>query len=300
MAYETFIPTVWNANLMRELEGKYVLAKHTYRAFEGQVAEQGDSVRFFGVGRPTIHETTVPTGKRTLHRSLPDPEEIENTTITMPIQQIRHYNYTVGDIDKLQMKWDGRVISAYQQETADELASSVDKYLGQTVFPKAPVFSNSFAVASTKIITVTAGDSDATADTKKQNALELLDDIVQKARENNISDTTKLYVAVSPKIEKIMRQRLISISTDNVVLIEGKEYLKYYNLYIEWSNNLYSDTDYELLTVRTDRAVGFAHPHTHVEPYRPEKGFADAIKGFILFDAMILRPKEIFIAKVTV
>lgn len=104
MAYETFIPTVWNANLMRELEGKYVLAKHTYRAFEGQVAEQGDSVRFFGVGRPTIHETTVPAGKNILHRSLPDPEEIENTTITMPIQQIRYYNYTVGDIDKLQIK----------------------------------------------------------------------------------------------------------------------------------------------------------------------------------------------------
>ena len=78
-----------------------------------------------------------------MHRSLPDPEEIENTTITMPIQQIRYYNYTVGDIDKLQMKWDGRVISAYQQETADGLASEVDKYLGQTVFTKAPVFSNS-------------------------------------------------------------------------------------------------------------------------------------------------------------
>ena len=136
MAYETFIPTVWNANLMRELEGKYVLAKHTYRAFEGQVTEQGDSVRFFGVGRPTIHETTVPAGKNTLHGNLPDPEEIENTTITMPIQQIRYYNYTVGDIDKLQMKWDGRVISAYQQETADGLASEVDKYLGQTVFRK--------------------------------------------------------------------------------------------------------------------------------------------------------------------
>ena len=144
MAYETFIPTVWNANLMRELEGKYVLAKHTYRVFEGQVSEPGDSVRFFGVGRPTIHETTVPAGKRTLHGNLPDPEEIENTTITMPIQQIRHYNYMVGDIDKLQMKWDGRVISAYQQETADELASKVDQYLGQTVFPESACFLEQF------------------------------------------------------------------------------------------------------------------------------------------------------------
>ena len=47
------------------------------------------------------------------------------------------------------------------------------------------------------------------------------------------------------------------------------------------------------IMIRTQRAVAFAKPLTHTEPYRPEKKFADAVKGFILFDAKVVRPKEI-------
>ena len=45
--------------------------------------------------------------------------------------------------------------------------------------------------------------------------------------------------------------------------------------------------------IRTQRAIGLAKPLTHTEAYRPEKKFADAVKGFILFDAKVVRPKEI-------
>ena len=45
--------------------------------------------------------------------------------------------------------------------------------------------------------------------------------------------------------------------------------------------------------IRTQRAIAFAKPLTHTEAYRPEKKFADAVKGFILFDAKVVRPKEI-------
>ena len=47
------------------------------------------------------------------------------------------------------------------------------------------------------------------------------------------------------------------------------------------------------IMMRTQRAVAFANPMTHTEAYRPEKKFGDAIKGFMLFDAKVVRPKEI-------
>lgn len=305
MAYETFIPTVWNTSLNRELAGKHILAKHTHRDYEGDVKQGGDSVRILNVGKPTINSYVIPANKATLHRNLPDVEEIDNTTITMPVQRVEQYSYGIGDIDKIQVLNSGKVMAAYQQETAEELAKKVDIYLGQTVFPTGPIFTNSFADATTKIIKVTPGDSVTTSGSEVQNILELLDDLVQHGRENDISDEEKLYVAMSPKLEKLVRQRLISISTDNVVTIEGRKYLQYYNLYIEWSNNLKKVASagqtpaYEYLTARTSRAVAYIHAHTHAEPFRPEKGFFDAIKGFILYDAMVIRPKEIFNVLVT-
>jgi hypothetical protein len=45
--------------------------------------------------------------------------------------------------------------------------------------------------------------------------------------------------------------------------------------------------------IRAKRAIAFAQPLTHTEAYRPEKKFADAVKGFILYGAKVVRPKEI-------
>lgn len=305
MAYETFIPTVWNEKLNRELTPKLVLAKHTNREYEGDVKQKGDSVRILNVGRPTIYSETT-DNKSTLHSNINAPEEIDNSSITMPIKQIRYYNYFVGDIDKVQMLNDGKVMAAYQKETSDGLALEIDKYIGQTIFPTAPVFTNAYSNATNKYIKVSSGTSASAAPDAAQNVLELLDDIIEKARINDIPDSETIYVSVSPKVEKIIRRSLIAVSTDNVDIIEGKGYLKYYNLRIDWSNNVkkvaavnQQNAAYEYITARTSNAVAFVHPFTHAEPYRPEKGFADAIKGFILFDGMVTRPKEIFNVLVT-
>lgn len=65
------------------------------------------------------------------------------------------------------------------------------------------------------------------------------------------------------------------------------------------SNNVKKGANGEsLIMVRTQRAVAFVKPMTHTEAYRPEKGFADAVKGFILFDGKIVRPKEMFVMNV--
>lgn len=306
MAYATFIPTVWNENLKRALEPKLIFAKHTNREYEGDVKNLGDSVKILNVGKPTINSHTT-DDRLTLHTNLPDPEVIENTDSIMYIKQIRDYNYYVGDIDKIQMMNDGKVMATYQAETADGLALEIDKYIGQVVVPTAPIFTNEFSNATYKYIKITSGDSDSTpAAGDPQNILELLDDIVEAARKNNINDGTLLYVTCSPRVEKIIRRALIKVSTDNVDIIEGKSYLKYYNLRIDWSNNIkkvaavaQANAEYEYLTVRTDKAIAYVHPFTHSEPYRPEKGFADAIKGFIYFDAKVVRPDEIFNVLVT-
>lgn len=44
--------------------------------------------------------------------------------------------------------------------------------------------------------------------------------------------------------------------------------------------------------MRTKRAVAFAEQISEVEAYRPEKRFADAVKGLHLYGAKIVYPAE--------
>jgi hypothetical protein len=260
------------------------------------------------VGRPTIYSTTT-DNKEGFHTNIDGPEMIDNSSITLQVKQIRYFNYYVGDIDKWQMLNDGKVMAAYRAETTDALANEVDVYLGQTIFVGAdvPVITNAFSNATYGYIKVTAGDSSSTPSADgAQNVLELLDEVVLKARQNNIPDSTPLYVDCTPKFFGLVRRALAKFLTDNVKTVEGREYVEYNNLRISWSNNVKTVAEvndgnayYEYVTVRTDRAVAYVHPLTHSEPYRPEGGFSDAIKGYIVFDAMVTRPKEIFNIKVT-
>lgn len=307
MAYDTFIPTIWNEALNRELKPKYKLAQHTNREYDGDVKQAGDSVRILNVGRPTIYSTTTDS-KETFHTNISGPEMIDNSSITLQVKQIRYFNYYVGDIDKWQMLNDGKVMAAYRAETTDALANEVDVYLGQTIFVGAdvPVITNAYSDATYGYIKATAGDSAAVQAGAAQNVLELLDEVVLKARQNNIPDSTPLYVDCTPKFFGLVRRALAKFLTDNVKTVEGREYVEYNNLRISWSNNVKTvaavdsgNAYYEYVTVRTDRAVAYVHPLTHSEPYRPEGGFSDAIKGYIVFDAMVVRPKEIFNIKVT-
>ena len=70
----------------------------------------------------------------------------------------------------------------------------------------------------------------------------------------------------------------------------------YGKVIVKMSNNVKKTDDgaTDNIMIRTQRAIAFAKPLTHTEPYRPEKKFADAVKGFILFDAKVVRPKEIY------
>lgn len=306
MAYETFIPTVWDATLNRELERKHVFAIHCNRDYEGEVKEQGDSVRILNVGRPTITSLLSSTGKSTLQGNINAAEEINNSSITMKIDQIAYYNYKVGDIDRAQVANDGKMMAAYQKETAEGLADDIDVYVAQTTIPTVAAYTNTYSNATYGYVKLTSGTSATAAADAAQNVLELIDDMVQEAHENDVPDSTPLYLECTPKCWKLIKRAVIAISTDNVKEINGRQYIRYNNVEITWSNNCKkvaavseANAAYEYVSLRTDRAVAFVHPLTHSEAYRPELGFADAIKGFILYDAMVVRPKELIVAKVT-
>ena len=281
MAYQNFIPTVWNEGIERELERICVFAEDCNRKYEGSVKEKGESVKILGVGKPTIKSLA----KANKNNDIDAPEEIEDTSVIMYINQIRYFNYMVGDIDKAQAV--GGIMDALEQETSEGLANEVDTYIASKAVDESVK-----ALYGKTPVKVVANEN---AGEGEKYVLDILDEALQKLYENDVKSTTKIVVTVSPRFFTLFKRAYINKDTDNSEMLKNGRVGKYGNIIVKMSNNVHTTSNgaVDNIMIRTQRAIAYAKPLTHTEPYRPEKKFADAVKGFILFDAKVVRPKEI-------
>jgi hypothetical protein len=90
-----------------------------------------------------------------------------------------------------------------------------------------------------------------------------------------------------------MLKAKIDLGTDNADALENGALGKIAGCKIFVSNNVVIDEEnFHKCLMRTKRAVAFAEQISEVEAYRPEKRFADAVKGLHLFGAKIVYPNE--------
>lgn len=275
MAYENFIPTVWAEAIERSLERDMVFAEDCNRQYDGDVQKMGDSVRILGVGKPSI-TTTVNKAI-----SLSDPETVEDTSVVLPVTHISYFNYRVDDIDRRQGV--GGMMEALHQETSLAVAGEMDKLIASLAADR---------VAKTYRETATH----ITAD----NILGEIDAAILQLYENDIPTSANLTLTVTPRFYMLLKQAYAGLSTDNAGLLENGRVGRYGNVTIKMSNHVATADNgaTDLIMLRTDKAIAFVNPLTHTEAYRPESGFSDAVKGFVLYDAKIVRPRELTVMNV--
>lgn len=288
MAFENFIPTVWSAEIMTAKNAQSVFAEDCNRDFEGEVKKMGESVKILGVGSPTI--TVISKNER--KSRMPSREEIEDTSIIMTINRMAIFHYDIDDIDEAQMK--GNVKTKLNQKTSAGIADEEDKYIAQVCAGKdVPKL---FATPKT-LVSGAAGEGQI-------NILTLLDVLAQKLYENNVPTSTPLVCTLSPGAHRLFKEAYGDKDTDNHELMKHGKVGMYHNITIKMSNNVHKTVEgsktVQNISFRTREAVAFANPHVHTEAYRPENGFSDAIKGYSLFDAMVVLPDEIYNANVIV
>ncbi len=282
MAYENFIPQVWNEGIERELERLCVFAEDCNRSYEGKIKGKGESVKILGVGKPTIRSMD----KENSSGKIEGPETVEDTSIILPVNQVRYFNYMVGDIDKAQAV--GGVMDALSAETSEGLSNAMDEYIASLVTDDSveKLYSTVQKVVAAE--TTTAGE---------KYVLDVIDEAIEKLQENDVKGSTEIVVTVSPKFYRLFKKAYRSEDTDNSKILKNGKVCQYGNVTVKLSNNVkktLSGSDrVDNIMIRTKRAIAFVNPLTHTEPYRPESNFADAVKGFVLFDGKVVRPKEI-------
>ena len=75
---------------------------------------------------------------------------------------------------------------------------------------------------------------------------------------------------------------------------------KFLGFRIYVSNNIVNAQNCHKCFARTKRAIAFAEQINEVEAYRPEKRFADAVKGLHLYGAKVVYPDEILVLDISV
>ncbi len=289
MSFANFKPNVWAAGINRELARKCVFVEDCYQKFNGKVTKKGESVTILGIGSPTI--TTI--SKDSKNKNLGTPEVVEDTSVILYIDQLSYFNYQIDDIDEAQSSED--IDGTLSAETSDKLANEVDKFIGSKVVdPSVPKLYKDGPVKVVAKETETAGE---------KYVLDVMDDAVQVLQENDVADSTPIIVTVSPRFFKIFKKAYRFEDTNNSGILKNGKVGMYDKVTVKRSNNVHrtaegstayaKDGAVDHIMIRTQRAVAFAKPHTFTEALRSTDWFCDVIRGYILYGAKIIRPKEI-------
>ncbi|MBQ8849767.1 MAG: P22 coat protein - protein 5 domain protein [Clostridia bacterium] len=273
MAITNFIPTIWSENLLSSLNHHYIGVANCNRDYEGEIKNRGSSVKICGVGNITIGDYTKDTDMST-------PQDLSDTLAELIIDQAKYFNFQVDDIDKTQCS--PKLLDAAMRNAANALANTADKY----------VFSL-YGQAAQKF------DADLSTDS--------IIDIILKSREllytNNVTDPSDIVIELSPAAAtKLIKEQADVFSYNNDILSTGcigsvagcKVFV---------SNNISIEdgpTQIHHCLMRSKRSIAFAEQLSEIEAYRPEKRFADAVKGLHLYGAKVVYPDEIIDMEFTV
>lgn len=268
MSYANFKPNIWTAHVERTLRQKTILTDFCNTNFVGQPS-YGNVVNFLSAGVPTV-------GKYDQGAGLSDPQKVEGTVIPLQITEQNFFNFLVDDIDKAQTTPD--LMASIMDEAAGELAKYRDVYIA------------GLAATADNI-------SESTAITTTAQIKKAIDAGLRKLRENNVGPDKNVRIELPYWAYQLFKDHLVEAKTANDALLKNGTIGMYDGCAVAYSNNIHNDGTDDYCMIRTDKAIALAAQITKTEAYRPDKFFADAVRGLDVFGAKIVRQNEIYVVK---
>lgn len=121
MAVTNFVPDLWAARLLVALRKNHVAAAICNRDYEGEIRQQGDSVKITSVNRPTI-------GTYTPHTDI-TVEDIDDATRALIIDQAKYFAFELDDVEKAQSVSGGAIMAQATDEAGYGLRDVLDAYV---------------------------------------------------------------------------------------------------------------------------------------------------------------------------
>lgn len=276
MAINNFIPAVWSAQLLTALRKNLVYANLCNRDYEGEIRAYGDQVKINSLG-------DVNVGQYSKNTDISAAQTLTDAQRILEINQSWYFNFQIDDVDKAQQK--PKVMAEAMRNAAYALADKADQYVAG-LYTEISGTNTMGSDASPISIAVAAAQG-------VSPAYEKLVDLAVKLDEANVPKTGR-WVVIPPWYHGILLKdsRFISagtLKTDDVLANGFVGRAAGFDIYT--SNNV-PNTNNALYKVIAgySGAWSYAEQIAEVEAYRPERRFADAVKGLHLYGAKVTRP----------
>ena len=264
-AYQNFIPTLWSARLLANLDKQYVYPMCVNRDYEGEIKGLGDTVKVNRMGNVTVSDYTG---------TLEDPEEISSEQVTLVIDKAKSFNFKVSDIEQVQANVS--LIDKCMQRASVAIGDVLDQYLA----------------SFTKDAGIKVGNTSSPINITVANAYDQLVDLKVALNKANVPKEGRFVVVPPEYVGLLEKDDRFTKYSDKDVLANGVVG-RVAGFDIRESNNVPVTGGKYSILAGTEMAITFAGQISKIEAYRPEKSFSDAVKGLYVYGAKVFEPKAI-------
>lgn len=271
MSVDRFVPSLWAATLLENLNDAHVAVNLCNRNYEGDISQSGDTVRITSIGRVTIDNYVK-------NSTSISPETLDDSQQVLTIDQAKYFAFQVDDVDARQVRDDGALMDVAMRDAAWGLGDAADTSVLSAM--------QSQGATGNALGALTIG-------TGNVDAYENIVDLAVKLDEANVPRQGR-WCIIPPWYHGWLQKNanFVSYGTQaNREDLENGIIGAAAGMRIVVSNNLPSaSTGRNYVIAGHEMGVTYAEQINSVEAYRQESAFSDAVKGLHLYGYKITRP----------
>lgn len=270
-SYSAFIPQLWSKKLNQMLEKNCVMMQCVNRNWEGEISQQGDTVKIITPADVTVSTLTG--------------DDITYSTLTptsqdLVIDQKKFFAFKIDDVAKVQSNTD--IMEAHLANAKKAIEEVQDSYL--------------LAMHTDVKEANTVGSESSPVTLDKSTIYENFVKLSLALKNSDAVYTgTRPWVVINPNIESYLLQSPEFIKAYNVAdktLREGA-IGRIAGMDVLVSTNLTNiDSKYYVLAGTND-AITFASQLAKIESLRDKDSFSDLVRGLYLYGAKTVQPNAL-------
>ncbi len=277
MAYFDFIPEIWSAQIQESLKKEMPEEQICNTAFQGELANMGDTVHVYAPGAVSVVNYTKNAGYSS---ALEIPTDTEDT---MTVSTAKGFRFYVDTLNKVQGALDPE--GPYLKEAVYAIKDAISQAIAAQYLN---VYASNVQYPSAALTASNVWD--------QCNALHYKLNLTKVPREGR-------FLVVSPRVEQIMNEYLEGRSTplgDNSAINQYRGRFCGFDIY--YSHNVVATTGAGtgsgtgskvvhkcLAGVRDGISLVYQIPPTSIKTYEPEGYNGVAVKGLVLYGIKMWR-----------
>ena len=281
MALNNFIAEIWSDQVLESLQKNLVYGQSTVinRNYEGDIKGKGDTVRITAFSPITVGDYDAASG-------LSDPETLDDASTTLTMDNDKYFNFMVDDADKAQAS-----VNLMKSATSDagyQLADAADVIIA-SLYTDADLANLVGDDTAGIVPNTTAGTT----------ALDYIADLKQALDESNVPLNGRWLVIPPWYLNRLIKQEAIRSDADSGSTegLRNGWCGRLYGFDVLVSNNVQTKagsgddagkTNYKIMAGYPG-TITFADSVNDVEAIRPDKFFADAVRGRHVYGAKVVR-----------